>query len=250
MERIIVTGGAGFIGTHLVKKLRIKYKVYVIDPKSTEPEERVDNIDTVFDLAALPLPMSLVEPYKLVNELYQIGLILCKAARHKLFKTLIHVSSSEVLNITTPYAAAKDAQDKLITSYKIAFGIDAHIVMPFNTYGPGQVWDAIIPFTIKRILKGERPIINGTGEHSRDLVYVDDTVKGIIDRKPIITTGECYSVNEIVERISKLMNYKGKPIHKEDRKGDTPNIHHERTLDKYVSLEEGLKRTIEWWKKQ
>ena len=228
-----------------------------------EFEELTDHktkiIDVVFDLATLPLPLSLVEPYKVVYEIYCMGTVLCELARENYFKTLVHISSSEVFNITTPYAAAKDAQDKLIKSYVNCFGIDARIVRPFNTYGEGQDLGAIIPNTIKRILKNKSPIIYGDGEHKRDFIYVKDTIKGIISvwqngQKGLIydiTTEECYSVFQIVNKISDLMKYKGKIIYQPFRRKETPIIHGSTDISmKYTSLEEGLKRTIEWWKKQ
>ncbi len=277
MARIAVCGSEGFIGQHLVKHLKkLGHKVYPIDLNyKPDPvdltsytdtkrhlEELTDHktkpIDVVFNLATMPLPLSLINPYKVVHSIYCMGTVLCELAREGYFKTLIHCSSSEVYDITTPYAAAKDAQDKLIKAYVRSFGIDAKTARPFNTYGEGQDLGALIPNTIKRILKHQRPIINGDGKQKRDYIYVGDTIKGIINvwKKGVkwgiynITSGQCYTVNEVVKKISKIMNYKGKPIYLQNRKGDTPIIHGRKSYNKYTSFDEGLQRTIEWWRNQ
>ena len=65
-----------------------------------------------------------------------------------------------------------------------------------------------------------------------------------------ITGGRCYTVNKIVKTISELMNYKGKPVYLPTRTADTFIIHGGSTIDYPISLEEGLKRTIKWWKNQ
>jgi UDP-glucose 4-epimerase len=210
---------------------------------------------TIFDLAALPLYESITRPYYVAYKIYCMGLNLCELCREGYFDSIIHISSSKVFNINTPYAAAKDAQDKLIKSYVNTFGIHAKIARPFNTYGPRQTLNAVIPMTIQRILRNERPIITGDGEQKRDLVYVDDTVKGILNvwengedgKEYNISTGQCYSINEIVFTIMKIMDYKGEPIYKPARQGDTPIIHGEKTQDDCISLTEGLKRTVQWW---
>ncbi|MBL8121030.1 MAG: NAD-dependent epimerase/dehydratase family protein, partial [Anaerolineae bacterium] len=114
------------------------------------------------------------------------------------FKTLCHFSTSEVYgtavyepmdeqhprNPTTTYAAGKAAADMAVESYVRMFDVDAFIVRPFNNYGPRQnhkgMLAGIIPLTAWRLLNGIAPEIHGTGQQSRDFIYVSDTVDAVV----------------------------------------------------------------------
>ncbi len=175
-KRILVTGGAGFIGSHLVDKLVKENKVRVIDNFSIGSEknltlskksgnlkiirgdiadlstvkEATSDIDIVFHLAALGVRESLNNPF-LVHQINASGTLnlLFEARKNKIEK-FVHISSSEVygtaeyvpmdekhpLNPRTLYGASKLAGEKYAMAYFRTYGFPVVVVRPFNTYGP------------------------------------------------------------------------------------------------------------------
>ncbi len=300
MARLIVCGSEGFIGHHLVKHLKkLGHKVYPIDLNyKPEPidltsyvdtkrhlEELTDHktkpIDAVFDLATQPLTHSLKEPFSITYKIFQMGINLAELCREGYFKTLIHVSSSEVYGTAkdvpmwenhvmmpqSPYAGAKAAQDMIMISYNRAFQTQICIARPFNTFGEGQDLNAIIPATIKRILKGKQPIIEGNGSQIRDFIYVADTVRGITEifnqqekcfgRIFNLTAGNPIKIKDLVELICVLMKYKGKIKYIDKRPGNVELLFGSGKFAEFtlgfkpeINLIEGLQRTIKWWKNQ
>jgi len=224
-KTIIVAGGKGFIGMHLVERLLEEEpkKIIVVDKCVHEwqnkPQERYKSnvifyrfpvqhvigavllefepVDIVFNLAVNSLPHSLRFPYENFQDNVQIVQILIENLRKGMYRRLIHFSSSEVYGSakyspmsedhpcepSTPYAASKIACDYLIQSYCKVFGVDARILRPFNTYGPGQndsTYAGVIPATIKRLMAGKPPVVFGGGYQTRDYTYVSDVVDAAV----------------------------------------------------------------------
>lgn len=312
-KSILVTGGAGFIGSHLIDramkenpkkiiivdnfflgkkenlkeaiKLYSELKIFNLDASDYIEMANIiknEGIDVVFNLAVIPLPVSLTKPRWAFEQNVNVTLTICELARYGFFDTLIHFSSSEAygtceyapmdekhpLNGTTPYAASKAASDQLIFSYYRTFGIDASIVRPFNNYGPRQneaSYAGVIPLTIKRILDGEAPVIYGDGKQTRDYLYVTDTANAAIDvynskntRNRIlnIASGKEISIETLIKLIAKYLNCDKPIVYAKERPGDVrrhiANIYLAEDLIGFkptVSLEEGLKLTIEWYKR-
>lgn len=311
-KSVLVTGGAGFIGSHLVdmlakeepenivvvdnlflgKEINLsnarntfpKLKFYNANVSNYEIMKQIlteENIDVVFNLAVIPLIASLTKPKWTFQENIEISSCICELAREEYFDTLIHFSSSEVygtseyapmdekhpLNGTTPYAASKSASDLLALSYYRTFGIDVSIVRPFNNYGPRQnerSYAGVIPLTIKRILSGEAPIIQGSGKQTRDYLFVTDTAKSAINIYNVkgtrgkainIASGKEISIETLIRKISELMDCKLDIIYKEERPGDVrrhiANIYLAEDLINFkpaTNFEEGLLATIDWYK--
>ncbi|OLC93313.1 MAG: hypothetical protein AUI92_03140 [Thaumarchaeota archaeon 13_1_40CM_3_38_6] len=217
-KKVVVTGGAGFIGSHLVRLLTSKgYDVLVYDnfsngsgrtnlPKNvkivrgdildfSKMKSYFKNSKMVFNLAVLPLPMSFDTPDELVK-INDYGSYLVGKVCNELKTKLIHISSSEAYGTamystmkethplipTTVYASSKAASELYIKSFEQSFGLEFVIVRPFNAYGEfmrEDAYAAAFPKFYSRISRRKNPIIYGTGNQTRDLTYVQDTANGI-----------------------------------------------------------------------
>ncbi len=312
-KKILVTGGAGFIGSHVVDALikekpesitvasnfflgnrdNLKYamknfenvKLVYLDVADYEGVRLLfdeNNFDVVFNLAVVPLPTSLVRPRWTYLQNVKMTLNICDMARENKFKSLIQFSSSEAFgtaqyvpmdekhptNPETVYAASKIATDHITLSYHRTYGIDASTIRPFNTYGPRQnarKFAGIVPLMIGRVLRGEDLVIYGDGEQTRDFIYVTDTADAAIQiyknkntRGKIINvaSGKEVSMNKIVSLIAKEMKYNKPIVYKEARPGDVrrhlASIELAKKLINFkpkVSVEEGMKKTVEWYVK-
>lgn len=215
----VVSGGAGFIGSHLSQKLlQNGYNVMVYDDFSNGSGRKYlsenikivrgsilnvekfktvcKNANVVFHLAVKPLTMSFDRPEEVVR-VNDYGTYLVSKVCTETKCKLIHVSSSEAYGSakfipmkedhpffpSTIYASSKAASELYVRGFEKTNGLKAVIVRPFNSYGPymrDDVYAAAIPKFYNRISKGMSPIIHGTGNQTRDLTFVEDTVSGII----------------------------------------------------------------------
>ena len=215
-----VTGGAGFIGHHLVAGLLERGdQVSVVDDLSTGSSARLaafgdrvamteGNIldpfaldaafagcEVIFHHAAIAsVAQSLTHP-RLVNDVNANGTIevMLAAARHNV-RRVVFAGSSAVYGVpehlpcmerqrpepVSPYGVSKLAAEHLVHSLGALHGIETAVLRYFNVYGPGQdpaaEYAAVVPRFIAAVLAGERPIINGSSDISRDFVFISDVV--------------------------------------------------------------------------
>ena len=162
----------------------------------------------------------------------------------------------------SPYAASKKAAEVICYTYHYLYGLDVSIVRYFTVYGPAGRPDMSIFRFIYKIMKGQPIEVFGDGSQSRDFTYVDDIADGTVRAlKPlgyeIINLGgnKPYKLKEVIQIIEELLGKKAKidykPFHKADLKATWADITKaKRFLDwePKVSLYEGLKRTVDWFK--
>lgn len=313
-KSVLITGGAGFIGSHLVDRLTKekpanlivvdnfylgkeanlreanqyfpKLKVITMDASNQKRMGQLvkkERVEVIFNLAIIPLPLSLVDPCWVYRHNVDITLCACELARKGYYQTLIHCSSSEVygdceyapmdekhpLNPTTAYSASKAATDHLVLSYCKSLGIDAAIIRPFNNYGPRQNkenYAGVIPLTISRILKGETPVVYGDGEQTRDYIYVTDTAEAMIKvydcpdtrgKVVNIASGKEIKIKELVRLVAEYMGCTKPLTHGKTRAGDLRRLVGDISLAKSllkftptIGFDEGLKSTVDWFRKE
>ncbi len=311
-KNVLVTGGAGFIGSHLCDELlsrgaskvvcvdnfflgkmenisdALKHKNFVLyrdDCRQFGVMQSIiekEEIEVVFNMATIALNYSFFNPFDAYMVNVQIANTLLELLKVCAYKTLIHTSSSEAYGTaqyspmdenhptdpTTPYAAGKAAADMMVHSFSKVLDMDISIIRPFNNYGPRQNAEGplagIIPVTAKRIKNGEKPVINGDGEQTRDFIYVKDTVSGLLlayekeeSRGKIINLGSGIdmTMNSLLKGICDYMGYTGEWEHREERTSDVrnlcANINRAKNVlgfEPQMKFEDGIKETLDWYK--
>lgn len=206
---ILVTGGAGFLGTHLCRALAIAgHDVHVLDLKKN-PEfptiiadvrdaqamlEHITNVDVVFHLAAfIEAGESVTKPHTFVENNVVGSLNVLEAMRVNGVKNIIISSTAAVYGEPTvipitedsrtmpinPYGATKLAMEGLLSSYSYSHGITGIALRYFNLYGPEEHHEPethAIPRFISQISNDQEVTIYGQGEHQRDYIYISDIV--------------------------------------------------------------------------
>lgn len=310
-KNILVTGGAGFIGSHLCDALlaggasRVvcvdnfflgkienlesalqhdRFVLYRDDARHFGVLQAImekEEIEIVFNMATIALNYSFFNPFDAYMVNVEIADTLLKLLKIGAYKTLIHTSSSEAYGTaqyspmdenhptdpTTPYAAGKAAADLMVHSFYKVLGLDISIVRPFNNYGPRQNAQgslaAIIPATARRIQEGGKPIVEGDGEQTRDFIYVEDTVRGLIlayekeeSRGKIINlgSGKDISINTLLQGICDYMSYTGEWEHRPARTSDVRNLcadsKRARELLGFkpqIDFKNGIIKTLNWY---
>lgn len=244
--------------------------------------EIVKDVDTVFHLAALiAIPYSYVAPESYVDTNIKGTLNICQAAKDLSTERVIVTSTSEVYGTAqyvpidehhprqpqSPYSATKIGADAIAMSFFNAFSLPVVIARPFNTYGPRQSARAIIPTIISQIANGERKIKVGDLTPTRDFNFVEDTCRGFLALATAegiegtdfnISTGTEISMADTLTKIAELMGADVEYIVDKQRLrpsksevfrlcGDNSKITSATDWRPQVTIDEGLKRTIEWF---
>ncbi len=237
--------------------------------------------DIIFHLAALiPIPYSYIHPREIMETNIMGTLNVLVAAKESKVKRIIHTSTSEVygtahytpidekhpLNAQSPYSASKIASDKIAESFYLSYGLPVTIIRPFNTYGPRQSARAIIPTIVTQALT-KKEVFIGSSNPTRDFTYVSDTVEGFIKLAEaedkvlgeVINIGSNFeiSIGELTDKIVSLIckdikikfdKSRVRPEKSEVERLKADNRKAEKLLNwkPKISLDEGLRKTIEW----
>ena len=206
---------------------------------------------------------------------------ICNAARINDVERIIHTSTSEVygtakyvpidenhpLQPQSPYSASKIGADSMAMSFYNSFDLPLTIARPFNTYGPRQSARAVIPTIISQIASGEKEIKVGDLTPTRDFNYVEDTCSAFIKiSEHTETIGETLnigsnyeiSISETFEKIKNIMNsdvtFVIDPQRIRPEKSEVERLWCDNTklielteFEPRVKIEEGLKRTVDWF---
>ena len=309
--KILVTGGAGFIGSNFIRHLLATRRD--VEILNFDKLTYAGNPESLGDLASDPrydfLRGDISDPAAL-SSLFQRGFdalvnfaaethvdrsiedaspflqtnvlgaqCLLEAARAARLPRFIHISTDEVygsapagasfteetiLDPRSPYAASKASADHFVTAYANTFGVSAIILRCTNNYGPFQFPEKLIPLMIANAQEDKSLPIYGDGMQERDWLFVEDYCRAIALTLEKGKTGEIYNVSAgtpqpnlrivktILQHLGKpetLMQYvKDRPGHDRRYALDSSKIRRELGWQPLVSFEDGLRRTIDWYR--
>lgn len=302
--KVLVTGGAGFIGSHVNKLLLDQgHQVTVIDDLSKGHQNLIDpranfrqvslddesleeilkNHDAVIHMASF---IEVGESVKKPVEFAQNNIVgtakLLEAMKNTGVKKMIFSSSACVYGKPTklpiteddplgeqenPYGITKVAMEQFCKLYHTLHGFDVTILRYFNPYGPGELHQpethAIPNFVKSALAKTPIPLF-WKGEQTRDFIYIDDLAKAHVLALPLtglhiynVGTETGVKVIDVVKKIFEIIGYEVSIEDKGERKGDVPSlvasaqkIKTELDWEPKVNLEEGLQKTIDFFKTQ
>jgi GDP-L-fucose synthase len=300
-KKVLVTGGAGFLGSYVVSMLRQEGASIAI-PRSVNCDLRklencrkaVSGQDVVLHLAGKVggIGLNQEKPGELFYDNIIMGVQLIEEARLAGVKKFVALGTiccypkftpvpfkEENLwdgypeETNAPYGLAKKMLLVQSQAYRQQYGFNSIFLMPVNLYGPGDNFDPqsshVIPALIKRVFdateQGEDHIVVwGTGRATREFLYVEDAARGVIlsaeryDKSEPVNLGAGFeiSIKDLAELIVKLSGFKGKivwdtskPDGQPRRSLDTSRAREEFGFEAQVPFEEGLRRTIEWYRK-
>jgi len=308
MASYLVTGGAGFIGSHLAEELlRRGHRVRVADNLMTGKRanlasikaaeflegdladlpfaaQAVAGMDYVLHQAAIPsVPRSVEDPVTSNRANITATMNTLWAAKGAGVRRLVYAASSSAYGNTptlpkredmptnplSPYALQKFVGEQYCRLFTNLYGFETVSIRYFNVFGPrqdpGSPYSGVISQFATALLAGRQPTIYGDGEQTRDFTYVANVVDGVLRACEAskangevinVATAGRISLNDLVRVMNRIIGSSVQPIYREPRAGDVrdsqADISKAKALLDYtptVSLEEGLKLTLEWFRR-
>ena len=307
MPHYLVTGGAGFIGSHLTEELvRRGERVRVADSLITGHRKNlahvpsvellegdladlpfatraVQGIDYVLHQAAIPsVPRSVKDPIESNRANIDSTLNVLVAARDAGVKRVVYAASSSAYGNSltlpkheemptsplSPYALQKLVGEQYMQMFTALYGLETVSIRYFNVFGPRQdpssPYSGVISQFAKTLLEGKAPTIYGDGKQTRDFTYIANVVDGVLRAVTApaasgqvinVATGSRISLNELFATMRDLVGAKVSVVYGPPRAGDVTDsladISRARAILGYeptVSFQEGLRRTIDWYR--
>jgi UDP-N-acetylglucosamine/UDP-N-acetyl-alpha-D-glucosaminouronate 4-epimerase len=244
-------------------------------------------VDYVFHEAAIPsVPKSVIDPLG-SNQANVDGTVnVLVSARDAKVKRVMYAASSSaygdtptlpkredmIPNPISPYAVAKLASEYYMRSFYRCYGLETVCLRYFNIFGPRQdptsPYSGVLSKFITQMLTGETPTIFGDGEQSRDFTYIDNAVEAnlLAAKAPAekvagevfnVATGKRINLNETFQVLKRIIGYAGEVKYAEERAGDVKHSLADLSRTEKamgyrpkVDFEEGLRRTIAWYRSQ
>ena len=307
MSNYLVTGGAGFIGSHLAEELvRRGHRVRVADSLITGKRSNLDHVspveflegdladpafaatavegcDYVLHQAAIPsVPRSVNDPITSNRANVDATLNVLVAARDAGVRRLVFAGSSSAYGDTptlpktedmlpnplSPYALQKIVGEQYLRLFTRLYGLETVSIRYFNVFGPRQdpssPYSGVISVFATALLDNRPATIYGDGGQTRDFTYVANVVDGVLRACEApgasgevinVATGGRISLNELYREMKRIVVATVDPVYAEPRAGDVrdsqADIQKAKAILGYeptVSFEDGLRRTIEWYR--
>jgi len=312
-KRVLITGGAGLVGSHLADLLVQEHPAEIVvldnlarghrdhlrDALAHGPVTVVEGdirdrrllaelsagIDLVFHLAALRITQCAAEPRLALEVLADGTFNVLEAAVAARADKVVAASSASVYGMAakfptpedyppysnrTLYGAAKAFNEALLASFHDMYGLDYVALRYFNVYGPRMdthgVYTEVLIRWMDRIAAGQPPVVFGDGTQTMDFVYIEDVARANLLAAVSPVSGEVFNVGSGVEtsldELARLLlaamgsdlpvehgpERKVNPVRR--RLADTSRARVALGFEVQVSLEEGLRRLVEWWREE